>query len=99
MRIAGPPGPAERGGPSVMNPATESATAAQATAGVAPASAGFSDLREEVEISSLPLTGALPQWLTGSLVRVAPAQWEVGERTLNHWFDGFAMLHRFQISN
>ena len=26
------------------------------------------------------------------------AQWDVGERTLNHWFDGFAMLHRFQLS-
>ncbi len=81
-----------------MNPATEGATAARAAAGVAPARAGFSDLRDEVEIASLPLTGALPQWLTGSLVRVAPAQWDVGARTLNHWFDGFAMLHRFQIS-
>jgi carotenoid cleavage dioxygenase-like enzyme len=82
-----------------MNPATESAPAASVAAGVAPASAGFADLRDEVDIASLPLSGQLPAWLTGSLVRVAPAQWDVGERTLNHWFDGFAMLHRFQISD
>jgi carotenoid cleavage dioxygenase-like enzyme len=66
---------------------------------VFPATAGFADRRDEVNIASLPLTGQLPAWLAGSLVRVAPAQWDVGERTLNHWFDGFAMLHRFQISD
>jgi carotenoid cleavage dioxygenase-like enzyme len=64
-----------------------------------PAIGGFADLRDETEIASLPLTGQLPVWLRGSLVRVAPARWDVGERTLNHWFDGFAMLHRFQVSD
>ncbi len=82
-----------------MNPATESAQAPAPATDVAPASAGFADLRDEVNIAGLPLTGQLPAWLTGSLVRVAPAQWDVGERTLNHWFDGFAMLHRFQMSD
>jgi beta,beta-carotene 9',10'-dioxygenase len=82
-----------------MNPVTESASAPAARVGAAPASAGFSDLRDEVEVASLPLSGRLPAWLSGSLVRVAPAQWDVGERTLNHWFDGFAMLHRFQIAD
>jgi beta,beta-carotene 9',10'-dioxygenase len=82
-----------------MNPATESARATAPAIDVTPASAGFADLRDEVNIASLPLTGQLPAWLTGSLVRVAPAQWDVGERTFNHWFDGFAMLHRFQMSD
>jgi beta,beta-carotene 9',10'-dioxygenase len=82
-----------------MNPATESASGSQPATTVAPASTGFSDLLEEVSIASLPLSGQLPGWLTGSLVRVAPAQWEVGGRTLNHWFDGFAMLHRFQVGD
>jgi carotenoid cleavage dioxygenase-like enzyme len=70
-----------------------------AATSVEPASDGFADLRDEVGLASLPLSGRLPAWLTGSLVRVAPARWDVGERTLNHWFDGFAMLHRFQISD
>ena len=82
-----------------MNPSTESRSAAVAATSVVPASGGFADLRDEVGLASLPLTGRLPAWLTGSLVRVAPARWDVGERTLNHWFDGFAMLHLFQISD
>ncbi len=36
-------------------------------------------------------------WLTGSLVRVTPARFEVGGKRLNHWFDGQAMLHAFGV--
>lgn len=60
---------------------------------------GFTTLHDEVELEELPLTGELPQWLEGSLVRTGPARWEVGERRLRHWFDGLAMLHRFGISD
>src|ERR1700722_3780324 len=81
-----------------MNPSTAAGPTEAALAGVTPTAAGFADLRDETEIPSLPVTGRLPAWLRGSLVRVAPAQWDIGERTLNHWFDGFAMLHRFQLS-
>ncbi len=82
-----------------MNTATDSASPVSTAAGAPSASAGFADLCDEVELASLPLSGRLPAWLTGSLVRVAPAQWDVDGRTLNHWFDGFAMLHRFQIND
>jgi beta,beta-carotene 9',10'-dioxygenase len=37
----------------------------------------------------------VPRWLTGALVRVTPAQFEVSERRVDHWFDGLAMLNRF----
>jgi beta,beta-carotene 9',10'-dioxygenase len=56
---------------------------------------GFESLQSEVRVDSLPLHGTLPEWLQGSLLRTGPALWEVGERTMNHWFDGLAMLHRF----
>jgi carotenoid cleavage dioxygenase-like enzyme len=56
---------------------------------------GFESLDSEVRVDSLPLTGTLPDWLVGSLLRTGPAKWEVGERTMSHWFDGLAMLHRF----
>jgi carotenoid cleavage dioxygenase-like enzyme len=69
-------------------------TAAPATASPA---IGLESLDDEVRVDSLPLTGQLPAWLTGSLVRTGPAKFEVGERTMNHWFDGLAMLHRFGI--
>ena len=60
---------------------------------------GLESLDSEVRVEELPLSGELPEWLTGSLVRTGPAKWEVGSRTMNHWFDGFAMLHRFGIAN
>jgi beta,beta-carotene 9',10'-dioxygenase len=56
---------------------------------------GFTTQDREVSVDQLPVTGALPRWLTGSLVRTGPAKFEVGERSYNHWFDGLAMLHRF----
>jgi beta,beta-carotene 9',10'-dioxygenase len=59
---------------------------------------GFESLEDETHIASLAVEGELPGWLEGSLIRTGPAKWEVGERTMNHWFDGYAMLHRFSIS-
>jgi beta,beta-carotene 9',10'-dioxygenase len=56
---------------------------------------GFTSQEEETAVDSLPVTGALPGWLTGGLVRVTPAKLEVGERRVDHWFDGLAMLNRF----
>jgi beta,beta-carotene 9',10'-dioxygenase len=41
------------------------------------------------------VSGSIPSWLSGTLVRNGPARYEVGDRTLNHWFDGLAMLHAF----
>jgi carotenoid cleavage dioxygenase-like enzyme len=60
---------------------------------------GFRSLKEEVRVEELPLEGKLPDWLHGSLIRTGPAQWEMGEQAMRHWFDGFAMLHRFGFAN
>jgi beta,beta-carotene 9',10'-dioxygenase len=56
---------------------------------------GFATLDAEVAVDPLPMTGAIPPWLSGTLVRTGPARFEVGERSYNHWFDGLAMLHKF----
>jgi len=63
------------------------------------ASKGFESLEEETRIDSLPVQGKVPAWLQGSLIRTGPSKWEVGERTMNHWFDGLAMLHRFSFAD
>ena len=60
---------------------------------------GFTSLEEETAVDSLPVAGELPGWLRGALVRVTPAKLEVGERRLDHWFDGLAMLNRFGIAD
>ncbi len=58
---------------------------------------GFQSMEVERELDSLVVEGVLPEWLAGSLYRVGPAKFEAGGRSVNHWFDGFSMLHRFTI--
>src|SRR5204862_202471 len=58
-------------------------------------SAGFRTLDEEVRLESAPVTGAVPAWLAGSLVRVTPALMDGGGKSVKHWFDGAAMLNAF----
>jgi beta,beta-carotene 9',10'-dioxygenase len=60
---------------------------------------GFTSLEEETAVDRLRVTGEIPAWLTGALVRVTPALLEVGGRRLAHWFDGVAMLNRFGFAD
>jgi beta,beta-carotene 9',10'-dioxygenase len=60
---------------------------------------GFSTLEHETVLDELPLSGELPAWLSGSLLRTGPAKFEVGEQRMRHWFDGLAMLHRFTLAD
>jgi carotenoid cleavage dioxygenase-like enzyme len=75
-------------------PATVSTPAASPRYGL-----GFQTLEEEATIDQLAVEGALPSWLAGTLLRTGPGRFEAGERTLNHWFDGLAMLHRFSFAD
>ena len=61
--------------------------------------AGFETLDREVSVDRLPVQGELPPWLSGSLIRTGPARFEANGRSLNHWFDGQAMLHRFSFGD
>jgi beta,beta-carotene 9',10'-dioxygenase len=61
--------------------------------------AGYDSLEDEVVVDSLPVDGTLPAWLRGSLLRNGPALFEDGVRSVRHWFDGQAMLHRFTVSD
>jgi beta,beta-carotene 9',10'-dioxygenase len=63
------------------------------------ATLGLTNLDDEITVDELELEGELPQWLAGSLLRTGPARWDLGKQTVNHWFDGLAMLHRFTIDS
>ena len=39
---------------------------------------GFTTLKQEIVSDALPVRGALPAWLSGTLLRTGPAQFEVG---------------------
>jgi beta,beta-carotene 9',10'-dioxygenase len=60
---------------------------------------GFTSQDEETSVDRLPVTGDVPDWLTGALVRVTPSLLEVGGRRVAHWFDGLAMLNRFGFAD
>jgi beta,beta-carotene 9',10'-dioxygenase len=65
-----------------------------------PYGVGFRSLTREIEEPvPLPVEGALPAWLEGTLLRTGPSKFEVGARSYNHWFDGLAMLHRFAFAD
>src|SRR4051812_20145878 len=58
-------------------------------------SAGLRNLEEELHVDSVPVTGTVPAWLHGTLVRVTPALTEARGNSVKHWFDGAAMLNAF----
>ena len=45
------------------------------------------------------VSGSIPSWLRGTLLRNGPGQFEVGSCSFRHWFDGLAQLHRFHIAD
>jgi carotenoid cleavage dioxygenase-like enzyme len=62
------------------------------------ATQGFTSLESEVTCHNLVVAGAIPPWLNGSLLRNGPAHYGAGKKTLKHWFDGQAMIQKFEIS-
>ncbi|KAK1339911.1 hypothetical protein QTO34_018472 [Cnephaeus nilssonii] len=62
---------------------------------------GYKKLYETVEELSSPVaahvTGRIPFWLTGSLLRCGPGLFEVGSEPFYHLFDGQALLHKFDF--
>lgn len=61
--------------------------------------AGIAEQLEELAPTPLEVTGEVPEWLRGGLIRLTPSQKTFGDRTVDHWFDGAAMLHRFAITD
>ena len=50
------------------------------------------------------VTGSVPKWLNGSIMRNGAGQWDIEDKpgkveTVRHWFDGHSLIHRFNINN
>jgi beta,beta-carotene 9',10'-dioxygenase len=60
---------------------------------------GFADQTQELRVDALPVSGEVPAWLRGALIRVTPAQMDFSRRSVRHWFDGMAMLNRFGFAD
>eukprot|EP00064_Thunnus_orientalis_P024781 superscaffoldBa00011178_g25091 len=65
--------------------------------------AGYKKIFETVEELNEPtpakITGVLPSWLGGSLLRMGPGLFEVGDEPFYHLFDGQALMHKFDLKN
>nr|XP_034192009.1 carotenoid isomerooxygenase isoform X1 [Osmia lignaria] len=55
--------------------------------------------KEVIEPIPGKVTGNIPCWLKGTLLRNGPGSLKVGEFNFNHLFDSSALLHRFAIAN
>ncbi len=60
---------------------------------------GFRSLDRELTDRRLPVEGTIPSWLSGRLVRNGPGRFEVGDDVVDHWFDGLAMLRRYEFAD
>ncbi|KAK6484789.1 retinoid isomerohydrolase-like [Huso huso] len=64
---------------------------------------GYKKIFETVEELAEPLpavvTGVIPPWLKGSLLRLGPGLFEIGEEQFYHLFDGQALFHKFDLKN
>lgn len=64
---------------------------------------GFNSVREMVTPVPIHITGSIPSWLRGELIRVGPSVFEAPARDgslvqFEHWSDGLPFLHRFTIA-
>src|SRR4051794_28129589 len=51
------------------------------------------------ERTELPVSGELPTWLAGQLVRNGPGRWKFDGVEVNHWFDGMSLVHSFEVAD
>ncbi|KAK4654002.1 hypothetical protein QC762_400280 [Podospora pseudocomata] len=68
-----------------------------------PNEAGFEGLGEERGPVEVPVSGCIPLWAIGSLYRTGPGIYTIddtpkGTYRTEHWFDGLAHTHRFDIT-
>ncbi len=57
----------------------------------------FDSQYQELKLNTPQVEGTIPTWLSGTFLSNGPAQFEVGDFQLKHWFDGFAMLKKFEF--
>ncbi|TSY98103.1 Beta,beta-carotene 9',10'-oxygenase [Bagarius yarrelli] len=56
-------------------------------------------VEETPEPISTRVKGTIPTWICGNLLRNGPGKFEFGNQHFNHWFDGMALMHCFQIAD
>jgi beta-carotene 15,15'-monooxygenase len=60
---------------------------------------GFGTIETEHEATALEVSGTIPDWLDGSLIRNGPGRFDIAGETVDHWFDGLAMVRKFAFDD
>ncbi|CAG7816781.1 unnamed protein product, partial [Allacma fusca] len=58
----------------------------------------FKSAEETDSPECVDIKGKLPEWLTGTYLRVGPAKYDFENFTMNHLLDGYAMVTKFKIT-
>ncbi|MCI4394421.1 hypothetical protein PGIGA_G00168520 [Pangasianodon gigas] len=56
-------------------------------------------MEETPEPIPTTVKGTIPTWIRGNLLRNGPGKFDFGNQHFNHWFDGMALMHCFQIAD
>lgn len=57
----------------------------------------FKSTEEQVTPVEATITGQFPEWLQGSFLRLGPGKFDIGDFVMNHLFDGYAVIYKFDI--
>ncbi|KAI7814110.1 beta,beta-carotene 15,15'-dioxygenase [Triplophysa rosa] len=59
----------------------------------------FRNRSETPEPLKADVSGSIPTWLQGTLLRNGPGLFSVGDTSYRHWFDGMALIHSFTFKD
>lgn len=62
-----------------------------------PNDVGFHTTYEQRTPLPIVVTGVFPPYATGNLYRIGPGARKSGDFQISHWFDGYSVLHKFDI--
>lgn len=54
---------------------------------------------ENTSATAATITGQIPDWLRGEVVRTCPAVFQTKDWRAHHWFDGLGMIYAFRIGD
>jgi Lignostilbene-alpha,beta-dioxygenase and related enzymes len=60
---------------------------------------GFHSVTAEHTDVAVDVEGQIPSWLEGTLIRNGPGRFDTAAGTVNHWFDGLAMLRAYRFAD
>ncbi|TSL68245.1 Beta,beta-carotene 15,15'-dioxygenase [Bagarius yarrelli] len=57
------------------------------------------NIPETPEPLKAEVSGSIPLWLQGTLLRNGPGLFSIGNTSFNHWFDGMSLIHSFTFKH